>query len=84
MIKDFEYLENDLKVYRKDIERFIPGRIIDFHIHIWKNQFISNNLDPVKKETDPFFSFDSIDEFTFRDFEEISGILIGPGGRPLC
>ena len=75
MIKDFKYFENDRKVYEEYIKKYIPKEVIDFHVHIWRGRHISDNIDPVKKETDPFFSFDSIDEFSFEDFDNISQTL---------
>jgi len=75
MIKEFKYFDKDLQSYREHIEGYIPDRIIDSHVHIWKNSFIAGHIDPVKKKTDPFFSFDCIDEFSFEDFDEVSGTL---------
>jgi hypothetical protein len=78
MIKDFKYLESDARVYREYVEKYLPERIIDSHIHIWKNKFISENLDPIKIKTDPFFSFETIDEFDFTDFDKVSKTIF-PG-----
>jgi uncharacterized protein len=75
VIKDFKYFENDRRVYDEYIKDFLPDRVIDSHIHIWKNCFVSDDIDPIKKKTDPFFSFDCIDEFGFEDFRTVSDTL---------
>ena len=75
MIKDFKYYQSDRKVYTDEIKNNIPDKVIDFHVHIWKKEFLSKDIDPIKKERDPFFNFDVIDEFTFDDFNKISKSL---------
>jgi hypothetical protein len=75
MIKQFNYYDSDHEIYNRDIREKIPEKIIDFHVHLWKNQFISDELDPLKINTDPFFSFDMIDEFSLQDFKKVSKTL---------
>lgn len=78
MIKDFKYCEQDKKIFKQYIEKFIPKKVIDFHIHIWQKELVSKDIDSSKELSDPFFSFNVINEFTFNDFQNISKILF-PG-----
>ena len=71
MVFDFKYLNSDQKIYERELKPFIPKKIIDFQIYICKKNCISKDIGHVKK-TDQFISFNSIDQFDFEAFENIS------------
>ena len=75
MIKNFDYYPEDRKIYEEEIRNFIPERIFDFHIHLWKKEQLKDPLNYHRKELDPFLDFDAIDNFDISYCLEIACIL---------
>ncbi|MCL5071496.1 MAG: amidohydrolase [Actinobacteria bacterium] len=68
MIKDFKYYNNDKRIFNEEIKDNIPSKILDFHVHLFKKEHIIKEVSQSKKEKDPFFNFEVIDEFTIDNF----------------
>lgn len=82
MIKDFEFKNKDLNIYKNEIKDFIPDEIIDNHIHIWQKNNIKIEKKDYKKYKSykPWTDFDFINEFTYEDFFTYTNIIF-PGKK---
>lgn len=74
LLKD--HTKEDLKIYKEEFESFLPEKIYDIHVHLWKKDF--QNLE-ISTSKNPFLDAD-IEQFTYRDFKEVSEKLF-PGKR---
>ena len=67
--KYFKFLDCDAKIYENGINNFLPDRIIDLHVHLWKKEHI---ISKYKKPNNPFIDFNCFPEYTFKDFSAIT------------
>jgi hypothetical protein len=44
-MKQTDITEIDEKIWRKELEVFVPDKIFDFHTHLWNEKFIGENQD---------------------------------------
>ena len=60
MSKFFEFEKKDFIIYKKEIRDFIPDKIFDSHIHIWKKDDLlnSNSNNEELKKCKPFTNTD--------------------------
>lgn len=75
MIKDFKYYDEDKKIYEEEIMNFIPGKVIDFHVHLWKMEQIVKPVSADRKKKNSFYALDVINEFTYEDFLNYTSII---------
>lgn len=74
-----DFTREDLKIYKEEFEEFLPEKIRDFHIHLWKNIFFNLQISENRKRQNPFLD-QEISQFTYEDFIDISNILF-PGKK---
>ena len=41
--------ENDKRIYREELEDFLPGEIIDIHTHVWLEKYTARNAETKKR-----------------------------------
>jgi len=75
LLKDFT--KEDSRIYKEEFEDFLPKKIYDFHIHLWKKDFFNSKISKERMKQNPFLD-PEIDQFTFEDFKDISKKLF-PG-----
>jgi len=68
LIKDFN--DEDLKIFKEEFSDFLPVNIIDFHVHLWKRNFLKESISGHRQKQNPFLDPDIIDGFTFEDFKK--------------
>lgn len=73
LIKDFN--EKDLKIFNQEFNQFLPKRIMDFHIHLWKKDFLKKDISEERQKANPFAGPDIIDGFVLEDFETVANTL---------
>ncbi len=80
MHKDISYRieKKDLDIFKKEFSDFLPEKIYDFHIHLWKEEFIKYPARPERKIQHPFLDDELQDGFTFEDFNKSYGEIF-PG-----
>lgn len=47
------YQEVDMTVYREELKNFLPEKIFDFHVHIWKEHHLVKGFSPVRMKMMP-------------------------------
>ncbi|MCG9478582.1 MAG: amidohydrolase [Actinomycetia bacterium] len=62
-------IENDLKIFGEQFEDFLPDKIIDFHIHLWKYEFFSREISQKRLNHNPVLDSDLVNGFTVEDFK---------------
>ncbi|MCL5771286.1 MAG: amidohydrolase family protein [Actinobacteria bacterium] len=73
LLKDFN--EKDLKIFNHEFNNFLPKRIMDFHVHLWKKDFLNKDISEERQKANPFADPDIIDRFVFEDFETVANTL---------
>ncbi len=68
LLKDFT--EKDNEIYNEEFFNFLPDKIIDSHVHLWKREFFQKEVLPERQKSNPFADPDIIDGFTFEDFNK--------------
>ncbi|MCL4378051.1 MAG: amidohydrolase family protein, partial [Actinobacteria bacterium] len=67
--------EKDLKIFNQEFNNFLPKKIMDFHVHLWKKDFLNKEISEERQKSNPFTDQDIIDGFVFKDFKTISNTL---------
>ena len=78
LLKDFN--AKDLKIFKEEFNDFLPEQIMDFHVHLWKKDFLDEEISKERQKTNPFLDPDVIDGFSFEEFEIITKKLF-PGKK---
>ncbi len=79
MLKKFAYTLQDKKIFNQELSSFLPQRIIDIHVHLWKRNHIkSEKLVGEQINQQPFLDQEIVDGFTYEDFNKIIKVLF-PG-----
>ena len=68
LLKDLN--DKDLKIFKDEFNNFLPEEIIDFHVHLWKKDFLKKSISEDRVKQNPFFDPDIIDGFTFEGFKD--------------
>ncbi|MHB1336745.1 MAG: amidohydrolase family protein [Candidatus Humimicrobiaceae bacterium] len=76
LLKNFG--DEDLKIFNEEFSEFLPDSIFDSHVHLWKKNFIVNNISKDRQKQNPFLDPEVIDSFTIEDFYNFPGKLF-PG-----
>ncbi len=66
LLKD--YNKSDKEIYEKEFFNFLPNKIIDSHIHLWKMDFFNKAISADRQKSNPFADPDIIEGFTFEEF----------------
>jgi uncharacterized protein len=61
----------DLKIFKDEFDNFLPDSIFDFHVHLWKKDFITKEISKKRFKSNPFLDPD-IEEFQFEDYQIVS------------
>lgn len=82
MIRDFEYGDKDLAVFRSEFASRLPDRIVDCHIHSWPKSslLVSPGEYAVHKRYKPWTDFDFMEEFTLDDYARCADTVF-PGKK---
>jgi predicted TIM-barrel fold metal-dependent hydrolase len=70
LLENFQ--KKDLDIFKQEFSDFLPDNIYDFHIHIWKKEFIKEEISEERKRQVTFFDPDVIDGFKIDDFKIIT------------
>ena len=76
LLKDFN--EEDLRIFKEEFSDFLPKKIIDSHVHLWKKEFLDKEISKERQKTNPFSDPDIIDGFSFEEFKMVAKKLF-PG-----
>jgi uncharacterized protein len=63
-----DYTPKDLKVFHDEWKDFLPEKIIDFHIHLWKRSFLED-VDKDRRRIQPFYDADVFAGFSANDYD---------------
>ncbi len=73
MYKNLKYSIRDKEIFENEFKKYLPQRIIDSHIHLWKSdQIDTENITPERKGKHPFLSFEECKDFSYADFIQVS------------
>lgn len=72
------YNESDKKIFMEEFNEFLPSKIFDSHVHLWKKSFLKEEISENRKKQNPFLDPDIIEGFTIKDFKIASEKLF-PG-----
>jgi uncharacterized protein len=61
--------QGDLEIFKKEFDGFLPGEIIDSHIHLWKSDFFDKEIKQERLNQNPALDSDLIDGFTVENFK---------------
>lgn len=75
LLKDFT--KEDLKIFKEEFRNFLPGKIYDFHVHLWKKDFYNLKISKNRIKQNPFLDPEII-QFTYKNFNDVSKKLF-PG-----
>lgn len=78
LLKDFT--EKDLSIFNQEFNDFLPKNIIDFHVHLWRKDFLKEKFSKDREQVNPFADPDIGDGFTFGDFRKIAEMFF-PGKK---
>ncbi|MBC7333524.1 MAG: amidohydrolase family protein [Actinobacteria bacterium] len=78
LLKDFS--EEDLKIFKGEFNDFLPEKIMDFHVHLWKRDFLDKEVSEERQRVNPFADPDIIDGFSFEEFKVVAERLF-PGKK---
>lgn len=80
MMRDYAYRDADLAVFRDELDGFLPHKIIDAHVHIWRRESIGITPDEYDayRRYKPWTDFWYNEQFTAEDFSQCSA-RIYPG-----
>jgi len=65
------FTENDSKIFKEEFDDFLPKKIFDFHVHLWKEDFYNLEISNKRRKQNPFLN-SGINQFTYNDFEKIT------------
>ncbi len=70
MIRDFEYRQEDERIFAEEFRDRIPEKIYDSHVHLWAkdNLNISKAEYGIYKVYKPWTDFDYMEEFLYEDY----------------
>ncbi len=81
MSKYLKYLKKeDIDIYNEEFYDFLPGKIIDSHVHAWKNLFYISEPSESRQKIVPFYDPEIISGFDFDDFKFVTETLF-PGKK---
>lgn len=76
-MRDYAYRDTDLAVFREELDGFLPGELIDAHVHIWNRESIG--IGPGEygryRRYKPWTDFCHTEQFTLEDFAACSSQL---------
>lgn len=64
--------DNDLKLYSEEISSFLPERIIDSHVHLWKEEFFKQKIQKNRINQNPALDTEIINGLTIEDFKSVA------------
>jgi len=67
--------QEDIKIFNDEFSGFLPCRILDFHVHLWKDSFYSSLPEENRKRSNPFFDAELAGGFDYEDFQFVSKTL---------
>jgi uncharacterized protein len=79
-VPEFKLDKKDLDVFENEFSSFLPEEIYDFHIHLWKKEFIKTPIKPERRVANPFLDDQLINGFTYEDFKQKYGAIF-PGRK---
>jgi len=69
------YNDSDKKIYFEEFYEFLPPKIFDSHIHLWKKSFLKEEISDNRKKQNPFLDSEIIGGFTIEDFKTAASKL---------
>lgn len=75
MDKNFIYNSKDKDIFESELKEYLPSKIIDSHVHLWKKDHISIDIEKItfdRLRRHPFLSVDMWDNFSYLDFVTVS------------
>lgn len=78
LLKDFT--EDDLKTFKDEFNDFLPEKIIDSHVHLWKKDFLDEEISEERRKVSPFLDPNIVDGFSFEEFRMVAEKLF-PGKK---
>ena len=73
MDKIFKYNNKDKEIFDSELIKYLPTKIIDSHVHLWKKENINVEIitsDRLRRH--PFLSVDFLNNFSYLDFVTVS------------
>jgi predicted TIM-barrel fold metal-dependent hydrolase len=70
LLENFQ--NKDLKIFMEEFNDFLPDNIYDFHVHMWKKEFIKEEISKERERQITFFDPDIISGFKIEDFKKIT------------
>ena len=67
-----EYNKKDLNIFNDEFKKFLPEKIFDFHIHLWKSSFFTKEISEDRRKQKPFLDPDISDNLTYEDMHNIA------------
>ena len=64
-----ELNNEDLEIFKEEFSDFLPEKIIDFHVHLWKKDSFKESISEDRLKQSPALDPDTINGFTFEDFK---------------
>jgi len=68
MINNFKYYSEDKELFEKYIKKYIPDKVIDFHVHLWRKKHINESAYSINNTGKSFLTTSEISGFAYQDF----------------